>query len=157
MRIITDNRLLILLARIPKRFRWMSTIGVTVTLVVLWSFFFLIPLFFEIKKYKKQMQVQEKICTMFAKKVSREKNRDLSGPPDLVLVELARKNKLSCTHLVSNQAGEHDIGLQGSFRNVLRFLDKFSCVTYRVKIKKFFCCRAKKRQVQARLCVKCCS
>jgi len=148
--------LLVFLSYIPERLRWVVTGAVTAALILVWGFFFYVPLFLKTNACKKNIETQKAIYHSLTKKIGTQLFFGESCLFEQVPAELAtqvRKSRAVCTHVMQTEAGDYDVGLKSSFRNFLRFLErflqKFSCV----EIKKMFCCRSGRRKIEVRLLI----
>ena len=164
--LLTDNKLLIKLAGIPERIRWIGLFVILGGIVLIWGAFFYIPLVWRMRNDSAQVVEEESVQIVLARQAKRgvllkKENNEMrhflknSVVPQSYqiadsLVTLADKSGIVCSSIVPVEK-DLSIGLKGAFSGVLSFLDHLQQEKSAASIKKFTCYRTDDNQVRATL------
>lgn len=170
--LLTDNKLLIWLANIPEKHRWIGLASLLGGAIVLWAAFFYIPLLWRIESDRSEVEQGEKLQESLEKQAKKslllkkenEEMKDFlqnSVVPQSYqiadsLVTLANKSGIVCSS-IAPISGEQDatscykVGMKGQFTKVLQFLDQLQRLPAVSGIRNFSCDRTKNSLVEATL------
>jgi hypothetical protein len=128
--LITDNKLLIWLSRIPPRYRWIITLCIVITFLFLWSLLFVVPLFLDVRMHKKEIDGYNVQIAQIKKHAVKK-----------------IKPKKFYSDIKKIREDMYEVSLKGEFLDVLRCLDELKQEGH--GIKKLVCKRGKGEKVEA--------
>jgi len=169
--LVTDNRVLILLSRLPERFRWPITGLVVLVVIFVWVLFFFTPLMWRIGFGKKNLKNLERQCSLLSEQVRLGRSRLGKSLNKLDLVEsvddekvsgvdfidsvisFAKESGVRCFYLDHETDGEFGVGVRGSFGSLIKFFNRIQNVSRLASIKKYVCEKSKDHLIDARLTI----
>jgi hypothetical protein len=167
--LVTDNRIFIWFSAISSYYRWAITFIVGLLIVLSWSIFFLIPLFSKIKDKNSQILEQKKLLVTLRKNVDNSRSaqegseslrKSLNGiisegreNISKTLLSLIRESNNYCQFITPKEKDFYKVGINGSFANILVFLDLLAQKNKCAKVNKLFCQRTGNGKVALVLCL----
>lgn len=178
--LVTDNHVFVWFSNIPSRYRWAITGLIGLLIILVWSFLFLMPLFSKIKDKSLQIKEQKKLLAVLKKGVENERSIEdesvkiknsinsmiLEGKENITktILSIAKQSNNSCSFITPIKKKNRDVdlygageclnvGIKGSFSNILIFLDLLTQKNKCVKIAKLSCIRIGDGKVSLILCL----
>lgn len=174
--LITDNKIVIFLSKIPEHTRWIYTAVFSLSLVIIWSFVFYLPNLFRIHKYRENIKNGREQKTALFFQVNKRKNikkenieiksflKNSVVPQSYEItdkiVTLSNKFNVVCKSIIPVKPKvalqknlDYEVALSGEFGNLLKLLDKLQELKTSTSFKKIVCSREDNNKIEIKLTI----
>jgi len=179
--IITDNKFLIFLSKIPEHIRWVGTACFLLAIVTIWSLIFYFPALLRIRKYKLEIKNSQDQKTALASQSEKSKNikkenveikkflKNSFVPKNYEVTEkivsFSNKFGVVCKSIVpinskksSSKSSfeknkDYQVALSGEFASILKLLNKLQELKGSVNFKNIICYRGDNNKIEIKLTV----